>query len=176
MEDNSFAEMKCSILRTCKVPSTTDNFQLINALSEMKGTYTKKNDDEFTFIHDSMFEIIAYHFGRKYPELILQYASSKYIASYVKLDKDNSRKRKREEECEEDKESEDKKRIQTSHESETIIDLSIKLHEPQYSMLADRLFKDVYNGEFYDVFGNEALKTHSICVPKVHCIIEQEVV
>lgn len=162
MEDNSFAEMKCSILRTCKVPSTTDNFQLINALSEMKGTYTKKNDDEFTFIHDSMFEIIAYHFGRKYPELILQYASSKYIASYVKLDKDNSRKRKREEECEEDKESEDKKRIQTSHESETIIDLSIKLHEPQYSMLADRLFKDVYNGEFYDVFGNEALKTPSV--------------
>lgn len=29
-------------------------------------------------------------------------------------------------------------------------------------MLADRLFKDLYNGEFYDLFGNEALKTASV--------------
>lgn len=109
-----------------------------------------------------MFENIAYHFGCKYPELILQYTSSKYIASYVKLDKENSRKRKREGECEEDKECEDNKRIQTSHESEAIIDLNIKLNESKYPMLADRLFKDLYNGEFYDVFGNEALKSPSV--------------
>lgn len=55
--------------------------------------------------------------------------SSKYIVSYVKLDKDNFRKRKREGECEEDKESEDKKCILLSYESEIIIDLSIKLYE-----------------------------------------------
>lgn len=29
-------------------------------------------------------------------------------------------------------------------------------------MLADRLFNDLYNGEFYDVFGNEALKSPSV--------------
>lgn len=162
LEDKLFAEMKCSILRKCKVSSTTENFQLIDALLEMEGTYTKKSDGEFTFIHDSLFEIIAYDFGRQFPELILQYASSKYIANYIKLDKDDSRKRKRERKYEEDKECENNKPIETSHESETIIDLSIKLHESQYSMLADRLFKDLYNGEFYDVFGNEALKSPSV--------------
>lgn len=162
LEDKLFAEMKCSILRKCKVSSTTENFQLIEALLEMKGTYTKKSDGEFTFIHDSLFEIIAYDFGRQFPELILQYASSKYIAYYIKLDKDDSRKRKRERKYEEDKECENNKPIETSHESETIIDLSIKLHESKYPMLADRLFKDLYNGEFYDVFGNEALKSPSV--------------
>lgn len=86
---------RCSILRECKVPSTTDNFKLINALLEMEGTYTKESDGEFTFIHDSMFEIIAFHFGQLFPELILQYASSNYIACHIKVDKDSSQRKRK---------------------------------------------------------------------------------
>nr|XP_034320927.1 uncharacterized protein LOC117687822 [Crassostrea gigas] len=89
-----FDEMKFNILRKCKVGSTTESFELIDALLQMEGTYTKKNDNEFTFIHDSMFEIIAYHFGNDFPELILKYASSDYIANYIKIDQ-NTRQKKR---------------------------------------------------------------------------------
>lgn len=180
--EKQFGEMKCNILRKCKVPSTTDNFQLIDALSEMEGTYTRKSGNEFTFIHDSMFEIIAYHFGRQFPELILQYMSSNYIANYIKIDKDNNRKRKREIECEkhnvckdnklieiiyerdnnktgrkeneckEDNACEDNKLIEIVYERETIIDLCIQLHESKYPMLAERLFKDIQKGDFLKSF------------------------
>lgn len=142
--NNLFGEIKRNILTRCEVPSTTDSFQLLNALSEMEGTYTKKSDTEFFFIHDSMFEIVVYHFGRKFPELILQFASSNYIANYITVDKDNSQKRNR------------------GHENEKIIDLCIQLHESKYPQLAGRLFKDVQNGEFYNVFRNEALKNSCV--------------
>lgn len=142
-----FDEIKCCIMRKCKVSSAIVSFQLINALSEMEGTYTKNSGGEFTFINDSIFEIIAYHFGRQFPELILQCTSSNYIAYYVKVSGDNKKKRKRRIEC----------KKEDNHES--IIDLSIHLHESQYPLLAERLFKDLQNGEFYNVFGKETLKS-----------------
>lgn len=156
-----FDEMKGRILIYCRVSSNTDGFQLIDALLEMEGTYTKRSGNEFTFIHDSLFEIIAYHFGCQFPNLILKYASSNYIANYIKIDKESSKKRKRIE-CDEDKACENDKRMEQKHESEKIIELSITLHECQYPLLAERLFQDVQNGEFYNVFGNEALKNPSL--------------
>lgn len=154
--------MKCSIMKKCKVPFTTDNFQLIDALSEMEGTYTKISGSEFTFIHDSMFEIIAYHFGRQFPELILMYGSSNYVANYIKVEKDNNKKRKRGIECKEDQACENNELNEIIHESETFMDLSIHLHESQYSKLAERFYKDLQHGEFYNVFGNDALKNSSV--------------
>lgn len=153
--EESFEDMRRSILIKCEKPAA-HSYELINALKEMKGTYTKKRGREFTFFHDSLFEIIAYHFGCKNQELILKYARSNYIANHIKVDKENSRKRKREIDCEEDKARE------KNDESETSIDLHITLHKEHYEKLAERLFKDLQNGEFYDVFGNEALKSPSI--------------
>lgn len=115
---------------------------MIDALSEMEVTYIKNFGNEFTFIHDSLFEIIAYHFGRQFPELILQYMSSNYIASYIKVDKDNNRKRKRGFECEEVNAFEDNNFIEIIYEREPIIDLCIQLQESHYPMLAERLFQD----------------------------------
>lgn len=73
--EESFEEMRRSILIKCEKPAA-HSYELINALKEMKGTYTKKRGREFTFFHDSLFEIIAYHFGCKNQELILKYARS----------------------------------------------------------------------------------------------------
>uniref|UniRef100_A0A8W8NWI5 DZIP3-like HEPN domain-containing protein n=1 Tax=Magallana gigas TaxID=29159 RepID=A0A8W8NWI5_MAGGI len=154
--NNLFVEMKRNILRKCKVVSTTESFDLIDALLQMEGTYTKKNGNEFTFIHDSMFEIIAYHFGHQFPELILKYASSDYIANNIKIDQHTSQKGQIKIEGENVTFSE------KNHENEDIIDLCIHLHESQNQMLAERLFKDVQNGEFYKVFGNESLKSQSL--------------
>lgn len=80
--------MKMKILKKCKVPHDTDTFRFMDALSIMVGTFTKKCGNEFTLIHSSMLEITAYSFGRRYPELILQYMSSDYICNYIKVKKD----------------------------------------------------------------------------------------
>lgn len=37
-------------------------------------------------------------------------------------------------------------------------DLRITLQEPHHQTLAERLFRDVENGDLYNVFGNNALK------------------
>lgn len=220
--EKQFGEMKCNILRKCKVPSTTDNFQFIDALSEMEGTYTRKCGSEFTLVHDSMFEIIAYHFGCQFPELILQYMSSSYIANYIKINKNKNKTTKRQIECEKEIACKDDKRIEIVYERnnneprrkkikckeddacedntlieivyerdknnvrknkteceeqnacdenklieiaserDTTIDLCIQLHESTYPMLSERLFKDIQKGEFFKVFGNEALKCPSV--------------
>ncbi|XP_062614475.1 uncharacterized protein LOC134276216 [Saccostrea cucullata] len=86
-ENKVFYEMKRKALEDCEVESYTESYKFDKALSVMQGTYTKLCGSEYTFIHDSMFEIIAYHFGSKFPNIILQFMSSSYIANYVKLQK-----------------------------------------------------------------------------------------
>lgn len=46
-----------------------------------------KCQNEHTFIHDSMFEIIAFRFGSDRPELMMQIMSSDYVANYIKVGK-----------------------------------------------------------------------------------------
>lgn len=162
INETLFAQMKRDILcEECEVSLNTESFQLLKALSEMEGTYTKKSDNEFSFIHDSMFEIIAYHFGNQLPELILQCASSNYIANYITVDKDNTPKRERGVKHEEEA-CEDRNGIETFHESEEIIDLCFQLPESKYPKLAERLFRDVQNEEFDNVFRNKALKNQYV--------------
>ncbi|XP_052691393.1 uncharacterized protein LOC128169274, partial [Crassostrea angulata] len=152
-----FHEMKFQVLKRCKVDPTTFIFYFIDALTEMEGTYTEHSQSEFKFIHDSMLEIIAYHFGRHFPELILQYMDSDYIANYIKLDIYKCRKRKREEDNFEQT-VDAKEDSETVADEEYVHDLCIKLQESHYHLLADRLFEDIHKGELFNVFENEALK------------------
>ena len=78
--------MKAKALDRCEVSSYTDAFEFVDALSVMEGTYTKLCDNQlaYTFIHDSMFEICAYHYGKQFPEQMLLCMSSSYIANFVK--------------------------------------------------------------------------------------------
>lgn len=140
--------MKCKIISACRVNRNTESFKFIDALSEMIGTYTKKCDGKFSFLHASMFEITAYHFGQQYPELLLQHMTGNYIANYIKVEPHDAEKIKRE------YEGEDKRH----RDEEEKIDLCIPLPGSLYQMLAERLSRDVINREFYNVFGNKALK------------------
>nr|XP_034320280.1 uncharacterized protein LOC105342216 isoform X1 [Crassostrea gigas]XP_034320282.1 uncharacterized protein LOC105342216 isoform X1 [Crassostrea gigas]XP_034320283.1 uncharacterized protein LOC105342216 isoform X1 [Crassostrea gigas] len=159
-----FHEMKFQALKRCKVDPTTCSFYFIDALTEMEGTYTEQSQSEFEFIHDSMLEIIAYHFGRHFPELILQYMDSDYIANYIKPGTYKRRKRKREDD-------ELEQSVGAREDSDTVAskeyvhDLCIKLQESHYHLLADRLFKDIHRGELFNVFENEALK-HPLVLKK----------
>lgn len=145
-----FNDKKCKIVSACRVNCNTESFKFIDALSEMIGTYTKKCDGEFSFLHASMFEIIAYHFGQQFPELLLQHMPGNYIANYIKVDPHDTEQRKRE--------GEDKRQ----RDEEEKIDLCIPLQGSLHQKLAERLFRDVINREFYNVFGNEALKHYTV--------------
>lgn len=157
-----FTSMKFNVLKECKVKSRTDSLKITDALSEMKGTYTLECDNNFTFVNDCMFKIIAYHFGVQCPELILEYMSSDYIASYIKVvERDQQQKLK---------EIKDTKKQKTVKNNEDVIisekekrnDLCITLHESRYQLLAARLFRDLEDGYIELVFGNEALKQTSV--------------
>ncbi|XP_062568316.1 uncharacterized protein LOC134230492, partial [Saccostrea cucullata] len=181
-ENTVFCEMKSKALNSCKVRSYTDVFEFVDALSVMEGTYTKLCGSEYTFIHDSVFEIIAHHFGSQFPNLILQFMSSSYIANYVKLQKDEMLELENENKQESENvavSSGDKNEINTACESsqndekETLsaknsdgvesFDLCIRLGEDQYSLLAERLYRDIENMELYDVFMNNVLKHPKVC-------------
>lgn len=141
--ENKPIDMK-NVLRRCKVSSITDSFEIADAIKEMDGTYTQTFDDQFCFIHDSLFEIVAYQFGRQFPELILKYMSSEYIANYIKVGTNDG----------EINESESEEML------EDIEYLSITLHESKLPMYAERLFIDLKDGEIVWVF--KSLKHPSV--------------
>lgn len=155
--ESNVNEKKNNILKACKVSKDMESFRIIDALSEMEKTYTRRFGSEFTFVHDSMFEIVAFHFGRRFQGLILQYMSSDYIAHYIKLETLDSENIESEE-----KTCKDNKQITQNTVENSVIDLCIKLQGSHHKALAERLYIDVENGEWYNVFGNEALKRPSV--------------
>lgn len=157
-DEMNLNEKRRKFLEACKVSPDVASFKLIDALSEMEGTYTKSCGIEYTFVHDSMFEIVAYHFGLQCQELMLQYMSSDYVAHHIKLESPN----KENKENNGEKTCDDKQCKKSITEKESAIDLCIKLQKSQHKTLAVRLFRDVENGEMYNVFGNEALKHPSV--------------
>lgn len=161
-------QLKSQVLAACKVESRTESFCFINALSEMVGTYTKSCDSVFTFIHESLLEIVAYHFGSQNPNLIIQYMNSDFIANNIKLETYADEKRTKMMNANSAK--------GCYKDSDTIgkqdaIDLCIKVSN--YKMLAERLYTDVKRGELYNVFGNEALK-HSFVLDAFIDLMERE--
>lgn len=155
INDEHFNEIKSNILNIFKMPSNTGNNEFFIALTAMEGTYTRTAGQEFSFIHDSIIEIVAYHVGCQFPELILQYMSSDYIANYIKVDTNNISETSRLEARVDDR------HINTPAEAGKI-NLCISLPEEHYIHFAERLLRDVENGEFYNVFMNDALRHPSV--------------
>ncbi|XP_062579265.1 uncharacterized protein LOC134241211 [Saccostrea cucullata] len=132
-----FIEMKTVVLESCRVESHTDTFKFMDALSAMKGTYTRENDTVFSFIHDYIYEICAFHYGQQFLDQVLLYLDSCYIANYVRP-KDVE--------------------ASTSSTGEKSFDLCLRLNEGQYLMFAERLYRDIQDLDLHDVFMNNSLK------------------
>lgn len=164
--EKKFEEKKCEFLKACKVSSLTENFIFVDALSEMEGTYTVKNDKQINFIHDSMFKIIAYHFGRHFPEVMLENLNNDYIANYIQIDTSNSRKRKR------DREEETDQTVEVT-EQKYVNDLCIKLKESQCPMLAKHWFITIFARDLFAAFGNVSLKHPYVFQPFIRRIEDQ---
>lgn len=172
-EQKKINEMKTKVLKKLRIKRSTDIVEFTTALTEMDGTYTQECCGRITFLNDTMHEIIAYHFGRELPEVILQCMSSDYVANYIKIGSDQTNQST--EECEDGKNKTNKDSGSNNvtdyrnHE----IDLCIQLQESSYEMFAERLYKDLENGEFYNVFTNKALK-HSSFVKSFAKLIEKK--
>lgn len=79
-------QIKKDLLGKLKIsPMTGKGICFTNALTEMEGKFVRKCGRQFMFLNESLFEIIAYHFGRQFPETILKNMSSDYIANYIKV-------------------------------------------------------------------------------------------
>ncbi|XP_056007550.1 uncharacterized protein LOC125665455 [Ostrea edulis] len=174
-ENEKFLKMKIDTLENCQLEHSTDTFKFMNALSAMEGTYTKQCGAQYTFIHDSMFEICAYQYGKQFPDEMLLYMSSSYIANYVKpqsSEEDIVNKVKEKQgdsqsvekgESINDSEGLKKESDDKNNEREESFDLCIRLREDQYPLLAERLYRDIQNMELYDVFRNQVLKHPQVC-------------
>lgn len=157
-EKNKFHDVKAQILKKCTVKKETDSFKFVDALQSMDITYTTNSNSQFSFVHDSLFEIVAYHFGRQYPDIILKCMNSDYIANYIKIDKCTFVGINKKNESEEHKLSSVSQHGDTVDEQKSVVDLCIRLKEPHYQLFVERLYSDIENGEYTNVFRNEALK------------------
>lgn len=133
--DDSYKEIKRHFSQKCIIDPITEPAMFYEALKEMEGFYTRKVDGRFTFVHEHMFEIVAYHVGQEFPEIIFQYMSSDYIASHLRPPSTND----------------------TENEAENA-DLIWILNELKFPILAERLFRDLENGELYNVFRNKCFQ------------------
>ncbi|XP_061180646.1 uncharacterized protein LOC133189259 [Saccostrea echinata] len=127
----SKSKMFQEVCRSCKIKENTENWEIIKELSHLIDTYITKDHERYTFIHDSIFEVVAYQYGQQYPDQILDHMNSNFIANKVVLDT----------------------------KEDTCIDAKcIKLNKSQYDKLAKRLYVDVKAGKLHDVFLNKALR------------------
>ncbi|XP_056005124.1 uncharacterized protein LOC130050130 isoform X2 [Ostrea edulis] len=174
-EDEHFIKMKNNTLENCELESQTDAFKFVKALSAMEGTYTKQSGAQYTFIQDSMFEICAHQYGKQFPDQMLLYMSSNYIANHVKPQtsepgivnkmkvKMNDSQSSKGGESSDYSDIKKKKSDDKSNEREESFDLCIRLREDQYPLLAERLYRDIRNMDLYDVFRNRVLKHPQVC-------------
>lgn len=163
LEDPNFDKIKKCFLEKCfprefefsdRMTSNSEIF--MEAISDMCGTYTNQYNSEFSFIHDSMYEIVAHHFGSQHPDLIIKYLDSGYIANYINPTiEDHLVYKFSDNQGHGDKENIPEKLLKTS--------LQIELKEDMFPEFALRLYKDIGELNLFDVFKSEHLKHHGVC-------------
>lgn len=133
LNDKDYEMIRNEICKNCKIKSFS-SWEFSDALHAMEGTYITKSGNVFSFIHDSLLEVVACHYGRLFPDQIALYQSSSYIANNVTL-----------------------------YESEALGALKVFLKEDYYPILAARIFIDIKALALYDVFTNDSLHHERFC-------------
>ena len=121
--------MQNEVFNNCGINLGTSDKKIKDTIYHMAETYFTKLESEYTFAHDFIFEVIAYHYGCQNKHQILKYLSSSYIANkLVVFD-------------------------QASNEN-----LCIHISEDMYLPLAERLYTDIQFMNLFDVVMNKSLK------------------
>ena len=132
-QDPRLMEIKKIVFENCRVSGL--DTEINDALNSMLNTFTTFTNKGYSLIHDSVYEVLAFHYGNKHQEDMLQYMSSSFVA----------------------------KKINVNDISDDPVDLHIQLNKKHYPAFAERLVRDLKSLELYDVFMNEALKEPCIC-------------
>nr|XP_022299075.1 uncharacterized protein LOC111107927 isoform X2 [Crassostrea virginica] len=132
-QDSRFMQIKKNVFENCRV-SGTDR-EIIDALNSMVNTFTTHTNEGYSLIHDSIYEVLAFHYGNKHQEDMLQYMSSSFVA----------------------------KKFNIINNSDCPKQLRINFSKEHFPAFAERLVRDLKSLELHDVFMNEALKEHCIC-------------
>jgi ankyrin repeat protein len=121
--------MQKNVFDNCGINLDTPDKKIKEAIYHQSETYFTKLETEYTFTHDFIFEVIAYHYGCQNKHTILKYLSSSYIANKV-----------------------------TVYDQASNEDLCIHISEDMYLPLAERLYTDIQSMNLFDVFMNKSLK------------------
>ncbi|XP_078320254.1 uncharacterized protein LOC111114861 [Crassostrea virginica] len=113
-EDSKFMEIREKVFENCRVSGR--NSEIKDALDHMINTFTIRTDKGYSLIHDSVYEVLAFHYGNQHQEDMLEYMSSSFVA----------------------------KKFSISDTSDDPGDLHIKIHKEHYSAFAKRLEKINY--------------------------------
>ncbi|CAG2201361.1 unnamed protein product [Mytilus edulis] len=127
---NGKTETKGCVYDSCGLNQGTSIRRIQDALEQMIGTYVTRVGDCYSLIHDSLFDILAYHYGRRvndFPEIIT-YLPSNFISNRLCVDSDQADD-----------------------------EFSIQTPEDQFDRLAERLYRDLYDLKFYEVFRTKSL-------------------
>ena len=122
-------DIQKEIFNNCRINIDTPNKKIKDAIYQMSEAYFTKFDNEYTFTHDFIFEVIAYHYGCQNKHQILKYLSSSYIANKI-----------------------------TVYEQASDEDLCIHISEDMFLPLAERLYQEIKNMNLFHVFMNSSLK------------------
>lgn len=132
---------KKRIYNSCGLDGGTADRKIIDALSHIEGTYVVLIESEYSCIHDSIYEAIAFHYGQVFPEQILDYMPSNFIANKV-----------------------------TVFGNASYDALSIQITEKHFSKLAERPYSDLESYQLFDVFMNKALTCEPFLNVFIHLI------
>ncbi|XP_078320257.1 uncharacterized protein LOC111102828 [Crassostrea virginica] len=131
-EDSRFMQMREKVSENCRVSGR--NLEIKDALDHMINTFTISTNKRYSLIHDSVYEVLAFHYGNQHQEDMLEYMSSSFVA----------------------------KKFSISDISDDPGDLHIKIQEVHYSAFAKRLVRDLKDLELFDVFMNKNLRIEGI--------------
>ena len=130
-EDSRFMKIKEKVFENCKISGR--NSEISDALDDMINKFTIRTNEGYSLIHDRVYEVLAFHYGNKHQEDMLEYMSSSFVA----------------------------KKFINNDISDDIGDLHIKIHEKHYNAFAERLVRDLKSFELHAVFTNEALRPNA---------------
>ncbi|CAC5397311.1 unnamed protein product [Mytilus coruscus] len=119
------SKIKDCIFDSCGLDRGTSDKKIKDALEHMVGTYVSKTDNCYSFIHDSLFETLAYHYGRlvkDFPNII------KYLPSIFMSNK------------------------MCFHSDQTVEKVFVQKPEEQFHHIAEGLYKELQDVYLYDVF------------------------
>jgi hypothetical protein len=125
-KNNKFDKVFDDVFEDLGLVNRPSKKSVLSGLRTVAGNYTKELESTITFIHDKIFDIVSFYFGKMIPETILTHGSGTFIAERVLFETIK-------EDCDE---------------------LKIVIPSDLEDSYFDRMVVEIENNRFYNVFKN----------------------